>query len=546
MSNLKLEFSRGETIAEKYEVVDHLEESPLGMLYRAKHLKTGTYVRLLMLRPSVAGRDQKDQLLDAYKTAKGLQHPNLLNVGELGEHEGVAYYTMEDFEGASLRSLLQEYKVGGKQFAVNEAAQVVTQILEALKAGHDLGLTTLGLRPEYVLISVRYTGPRRQNFVAQVKVLGIGLWGLVPAAVLAEDEFSRGEAQYLAPELKSFEPVATPRCDVYSVGVIYYEMLTGTAPVGTFQAPRSKRPDLPERVNDVVELALANSPEDRYPTAQDFINDIQRTFQETHVDSGPKPLMGPLGWVLAFTLVLFVTVIAFYSRPDPAKAAEAADSQIRKEVIDAHDKPSAEEVRSILERHPKNMVYVPPGPYITGRLHGESRETAHLSEPLATVVELEGFLIDIFEYPNLPNAAPKYDVPYADAERLCSAQGKRLCTDTEWEKACKGPRNLAYSYGDVFDPEFCGDGISDLYLSGQKAGCKTGWGAFDMSGNFREWTASMPQGKDSRRIVKGGQKGAASKGTRCATSSDESMLFSDGSLSFRCCRDPNAPPPQTP
>ena len=127
----KLDFTRGELIAAKYEVVDVLEESPLGTTYRVKHQKSGKFVRLTMLRPKHAGRDQKNQLLDIYRRVKDIAHPALAKVGELGEHEGVAYFTAEDFEGNTLRDLITEYKVEGKQLGVREAAQIAMQISKA-------------------------------------------------------------------------------------------------------------------------------------------------------------------------------------------------------------------------------------------------------------------------------------------------------------------------------------------------------------------------------------------------------------------------------
>lgn len=538
MSNAKLEFSRGDAIADKYEVVDLLDESPLGLTYRVKHLKTGKHVRLLLLRPAIAGREQKDQILEAFKKAKAAQHAHLVKVGELGEHQGIAYYTMEDFEAPTLRELLQQYRIENKQFAVSEAAQIVTQILEGLAAAHAQGVILRALRPEYVLVSIRHTGPRRQTFVAQTKLVGTGFFDLVPTASLTEDEFTRGEAQYIAPELKSFDPTPSARSDIYSAGVILYEMLVGTAPVGTFQLPRTKRPDLPEHINNIVEIALGQAPDDRYPSAQDFTHDIQRIFQDDMAEEEEtRPMVTPIVWVLAALLVISVGVIAFNFRPDPIKEAEAADSQIRKAVIEAHMMPDSGEVASILEKHPKNMVYIPPGPFVFGRLHSEPLDLAHSSEPLAQQVELGAYLIDLFEFPNLANEAPKYNVTYTEAEQLCAEQGKRLCTEQEWEKACKGPRNFIYSYGDAFDPEACGRGLEDIYRSQQRESCRSGWQVFDLSGNFREWTATAPTGKDRRRIVKGGLKGNPQKGTRCAASTDAAINFKDASLSFRCCMD---------
>lgn len=541
----KLEFSRGEVIASRYEVIDLLDEGPLGFSYRVKHLKSGKFLRLTMLRPRIAGRDQKDQLLQAFKVARELQHPSIMKMGELGEHDGVAFYTMEDFEGGTLRELLQEYRVNNEQFAVKDASQILILLCEALQVIHDAGLVIRGLRPEYVLINVRRTGPRRQNFVAQIRVLGAGFWDLVDAGTLAEDEFTRGEAQYLAPELKSFEPASTPRCDVYTAGVIYYEMLTGSAPVGTFQLPGHVRPDLPVHVNDVVEMALANSPDDRYPTANDLAQDIQRIFQGADSSDAPAKrniLWGVLGWGAALLLVGMVAVAVFTlnTKNTPEKTALAKDKQLQAAMLEKHPMLSDEEVRAILVQHPPNMAYIPAGPYIAGRMHSEF--DASPTEPLAVEKALGAYLVDIFEYPNLKDAPPKYDVTFTEAEKLCEEAGKRLCTADEWEKACKGPLNQSYSYGDTFDPEFCDQGLESVYKSGAHANCKSGWGVFDMSGNFKEWTSTAPQGKDSRRVVKGGLLSNPAKGTRCAYALDESLSLKEKSMGFRCCRDVSAPP----
>jgi serine/threonine protein kinase len=538
----KLEFQRGETIAEKYEVVDLIDESPLGVSYRVKHLKTGRYIRLTLLRPTIAGREQKDAILAAYKAAKSVQHPNLVKLGELGEHNGVAYLTYEDFEGTTLRELMQEYKIAGRDFGVKEAAQVTKQILDAAAAVNASGQVFRALRPEYVLVNVRYTGPRRQTFLATCKVFGACFWDLVPSATLAEDEFTRGEAQYLAPELKSFEPVPTERSDIYSVGVILYEMLVGSAPVGTFQLPRSRRPELPQHVNTVVELALAQAPEDRYQTSLDFATDLQRTFQNANLEkSEKKPLISALGWGLMVAIVALFGLILYNLQSDPVKVALAKDSQLRQQMMEEHDRPSSAELKQIESQHPANMVYIPAGPYISGRLHSEESVNTSAQEPLAEVTEVDAFLIDIFEYPNTPGAPPKTEVGFTDAETLCATAGKRLCSASEWEKACKGPRNLVYSYGDAYDPEYCGEGVEDTYASGDRTECKTDWRAFDMSGNHREWTNTVHR-KETRRIVKGGIRSNPVKGTRCAPSTDESVGFNSKTLSFRCCRDADAPP----
>lgn len=555
MAHGKLEFARGELIASKYEVVDPLEESPLGHSYRVKHQKSGKFVRLTLLRPKTAGQAQKEQLLEIYKRVKDLQHAGLLKVGELGEHEGVAYLTFEDFEGRTLRELLSEYRAEGKRFETREAAQIVIQLLEALSYLHQAGFVHRALRPEYVLIQARHTGPRNRNFVARVKLMHVGLWDLIPAGTLAEDEFSRGEAQYLAPELKSFEPIASPACDIYSVGVIYYETLTGTPPVGTYQAPSSVRSDIPKFVNDMMELALANTGEDRYRSAADFLAAIQRTVQEEPLeDEAPRSMLGP-ALVLGIG-VLFTAAVAFLlwrsmgSPEDVDMADQATDIQLRNQVAEQAHSPSQEEIQAILRNHPLDMNYVPAGPFISGRMHSDPEGLS--SEPLAQIAEVKAFLIDRYEAPNVQGGSPATEIDYAAAGRLCTDQGKRLCTAIEWEKACKGPLNSIYAYetsvpADVYDPEFCGAGLEERgFPSGSKEKCKSGYGVFDLSGNFREWTSTEIPGKPTRRLVKGGIRQNPSRGGRCAMASDEFVQFLDSSMGVRCCRDVDAPPAPPP
>lgn len=536
----ELEFTRGDMIAEKYEVVDLLDESPLGVTYRTKHVKTGKYVRLVVLRPRIAGRDQKNVLLESFRRTKALAHPHLVKVGELGEHNGVAYVTYEDFDGTTLRELFRTYRAEGRSFELAEAAQITQQILEALDALHQAGFVLRALRPDHVLVSGRYTGPRRSTFIAHCKVVA-PLWDLVPTAMLAEDEFTRGDAQYVAPELKDPETVADVRADLYSAGAILYEALAGAPPVGV-GPQRLARPGVPAHLVSVLDLALAVSPDDRYPTAADFIANLSRTFQESELleSRARSSLLSPAAWGLAFTLVGLSALLVLTTRRDPRATAEEADAAIREEVyreIQAAT-PSLDTFERIYAQHPPNMVYLPAGPYVAGRLHDDTFSVT--SEPLAERRQTDGFLIDMFEYPNLPGAVPRFDVTWDEASRLCGQVGKRLCTADEWERACKGARSLVYSYGDTYDSEYCGAGLADRRPTGTADGCRSEFGVYDMSGNFREWTGTTK--KAGRMIVKGGMIGSPEKGTRCAQAEDESVSYTDRTLSFRCCRDVDAPP----
>lgn len=535
-----MEFGRGDVLANRYEVVERIDEGALGIAYRVRHTQTGDYARLQLLDPKVIGRDQKDALLAAFKRGRELTHKNLVQFRELDSHQGVAFLVMDDVDGGTLRELMDRRRNAGEPFALREAAQLVMQILEGLKALHEVGIVVRGLRPENVLVAEKRTGPRGANVVYDVRLPGGPLWPIVAPGVLAEDEFTRGEAQYLAPELKGPTPTATPASDVYSVGVMFYELLVGAAPIGTWQLPRARRPDLPHKVDDIVEIALSPTPTDRYPSCADFAADVHRSFAEPSSDEPPVEPKGTnrfLGLIGVAVVAAIGGLLYLLSAQDPHEAAMNADNVLRKTIYDAHAKPSSEEVRAILAKHPPNMRYIPAGPFVAGRLAHEPNDAGGTK---AEQKELGAYLIDIFETPNLDGGPPTTGLSYTAAKALCEGQGKRLCTEDEWEKACRGPENYVYSYGDTFDEEFCGKGLDDVHLAGAMPKCASSWGVYDISGNLREWT-DTPRG-DGRHLVKGGQSGAAARGTRCAAATDLSDAFADPTLGARCCRDVDAPP----
>ena len=128
------------------------------------------------------------------------------------------------------------------------------------------------------------------------------------------------------------------------------------------------------------------------------------------------------------------------------------------------------------------------------------------------MVHIDSFAIDIYEYPNREGTLPLVDVTWSQAQELCRAQGKRLCTESEWERACRGPEAYLYSYGDVFEPGRCntpyqeGDRWQrqDLAPSGRFEQCSNSYGVSDMIGNVWEWTDGWYDRAQGWRIVRGG------------------------------------------
>jgi hypothetical protein len=189
------------------------------------------------------------------------------------------------------------------------------------------------------------------------------------------------------------------------------------------------------------------------------------------------------------------------------------------------------------------MVWIPPGALVAGTPPEQLPRIAD-QEMAGEQVILEGFFISVYAYPNEEGAIPLASVTRDEAAALCEEDGKRLCTELEWERACKGPHNHTYEYGDRYRPAVCGTGVDPRMLpSGLRVACVSDFGVRDMHGSLWEWTAS-PWGrgtKGDRVAVRGGNGSAGELVGRCANASSRRPDDKSGVLGFRCCAGPKNP-----
>lgn len=191
---------------------------------------------------------------------------------------------------------------------------------------------------------------------------------------------------------------------------------------------------------------------------------------------------------------------------------------------------------------PDGMVYVSGGNFIMGS--SASDPLRDFSERADVRTYVKSFCIDKYEYPGQEGTSPKSNVSYNTAERLCSNEDKRLCSEEEWEKACKGPSELKYPYGNVWNANKCDtqnkDGTSrSIVPSGSYKACASGFGIFDMSGNVMEWTSSVFSPQDtSDKVVKGGSFKQPDWATRCAYRYNMLPGSTASDVGFRCCKKP--------
>ena len=546
----RLTFARGDVVSRKYEIENHLGDGVFGKTYLARHIASGRHVVVKFVKPELLSAEgASEQFKQGFNTAKRLRHPGLIRYGEINEHNGLTYITQEYFKSQNLRQVIDETINGGDSFTLQDACQIVIKVLEALSSGHESGLIHRNIKPENILVDTQRSGPGGKKLVRTIKVTDIGLIDMLDHAVIGDRYSSDFVTDYLAPELGGFGSAGSPQADIYSTGVMLYELLCGQVPRGTFLSPTQVRDDLPDHVDHLVELALSPDPADRYPTAKDMIRDIQRSFNLEMQEGGESGggsrnvLLALLGALAAVALVGLY--MGTRTVEDPNKEPAEQDQIIRQQMRKDNPLPDPAVAKTMQDAR-ADMVWIPGGTYVSGRLRQEDSTMASPSEPLARVAEVDDFYVDRYEFPNRHDGVPVAKANWDDAKEACSSVGKRLCSAGEWEKACKGPDNYIYSYGDTWDGSFCGGAMDEQYTSGVRKECHSGYGVFDISGGFREWTADSPGQRESRKIVKGGQRGNPERGTRCAFSVDEATGYAEPTLGFRCCvsilEDGSAPP----
>jgi len=185
---------------------------------------------------------------------------------------------------------------------------------------------------------------------------------------------------------------------------------------------------------------------------------------------------------------------------------------------------------------PKDMVYIKAGSFKMGSL--PSDEGRQPDELAFVTVQTGSYCIDKYEYPNKKGAIPRTSVTFNEADKLCAEQGKRLCSEEEWERACKGVSMVKYPYDNVFDPTACNAESNtgeerSIAPSGKFPRCKSSYGVYDMSGNVAEWVYM----KNSEKGVKGGYVNKPDWAVRCASRKVEPPSKKSPYYGFRCCMD---------
>ncbi|MBT4867775.1 MAG: serine/threonine protein kinase, partial [Planctomycetaceae bacterium] len=262
-----------EKLAEHFpqlEIIELLGKGGMGAVYKARQPSLDRLVALKILPPEI-GKDPAfaERFMREARALAMLNHTCIVAVYDFGEADGLYYFVMEYVDGANLR---QTIEAGGLQ--PKEALAIVPQICDALQFAHEEGVVHRDIKPENVLIDKR--GRVKIADFGLAKLLGVDAEnspGEKPFTLTGTNQVM-GTLQYMAPEQMRGSHDVDHRADIYSLGVVFYEMLTGELPIGRFQPP-SKKVQVDVRLDEVVLRSLESEPERRYQHASDVKKEVE-------------------------------------------------------------------------------------------------------------------------------------------------------------------------------------------------------------------------------------------------------------------------------
>ena len=262
------------------EILELIGRGGMGVVYKARQRGLDRLVALKILPPNVDHDPGfRERFVREARALARLTHPNIVAVYDFGQVEGRYYFLMEYVDGANLRRTLQAGHLTPLQ-----AMAIVPQLCDALQFAHEEGIVHRDIKPENILMDRK----------GRVKIADFGLAKLLGAS-LQQDPYTLtsprqvlGTPHYMAPEQFERPGTVDHRADIYSMGVVFYEMLTGELPLGRFPVP-SRKVQVDVRLDEVVLRTLEKEPEHRYQRAGDVKTELASL-------NSPPPVGGPPTW----------------------------------------------------------------------------------------------------------------------------------------------------------------------------------------------------------------------------------------------------------
>jgi len=278
----------------RYEILEKLGEGAMGVVYRARDSAIGRIVALKMLSAEVGAEEELHQRFQREAEAIGrLNHPNVVTVYDLGQHDGQLYMAMELLEGEDLRSLIDSRA----EVPLADRVRILMQICEGLGYAHSKGVVHRDVKPANIHVSA----------AGKVKLLDFGLARVAARETITRRGVILGTPDYMAPEQAMGKGV-DQRSDIFSAGAVFYEFLTLEKPFRgktlhavLYQIIQEEpdplltmNPEIPVRLAAVVHGMLRKDPDARYPSMEDACRDLGAIHDALRRSRGRSALPRPV------------------------------------------------------------------------------------------------------------------------------------------------------------------------------------------------------------------------------------------------------------
>ena len=281
-------------VANRYEVVQHIGQGGMADVFLAIDTILNRHVAIKILR--------SDQSTDAIsilrfereaQAATTLAHPNIVEIYDVGEYKNHHYIVMEYVAGKTLKKVIRD-----RAPLLNlEAVDTMKQLTSAVAEAHKRGIIHRDIKPQNVIVKSD----------GSLKILDFGIATAKGSAQLTQANNVMGSVHYLAPELAKGEP-ASPQSDIYALGIVFYEMLTGDVPFKADQAVqialqhmrepmpsvRKANPNVPQSVENIIIRATAKNPRLRYQSCDEMLKDLEKCMLSEHQNDKPLSLNDPI------------------------------------------------------------------------------------------------------------------------------------------------------------------------------------------------------------------------------------------------------------
>jgi serine/threonine protein kinase len=303
------------------EVVELIGRGGMGAVYKARQKSLDRPVALKLLPRSLAADTGFAKRFEAEaKALATLNHPNIVTVHEFGHRDDFYFLLMEFVDGPNLRSLLNDHRL-----SPDEALAIVPRVCEALEYAHRRNVVHCDIKPENLLL----------NTEGQIKIADFGISRIL-GQTGPDSEMAAGTPAYMAPEQLDNPQSVDTRADIYSLGVVFYEMLTGERPNHELTPPSGRNRSVDVRLDEIVLRALDANPKARWQSANELNGELQTFLNERLGEPKVKPpeklpASSPKrAWVacaLALTsLLLLIGVFFAHNHIAPVSAAEHQES----------------------------------------------------------------------------------------------------------------------------------------------------------------------------------------------------------------------------